>query len=304
LGFGPDPNSPWNLLTDDTGLYFNGYQKGVDDHVPLYVERNGHVDPNVYPSDLMRGGGADLINTPISDLDIAMMNDLGWGPNRPSWLPAPPAPNQPPPPDTSANMILRDGASGNYEIYNIGNNAILAGYPLGKVGTNWQAVGLGGFNGTATTDMVLRDSNSGAFEVYNISNNNITNAASLGTVGLDWQFGGFGNFSSMPGETDMILRNTGNGALEVYDIANNALMSAYSMGAVGLDWQVAGFGDFSSRANETDMIMRNANTGALEVYDIANNALMSAYSMGARQRLRPIPIRLLSIPIRPPRHRH
>jgi hypothetical protein len=198
-------------------------------------------------------------------------------------------------PGTTADAIMRDGATGNYEIYNIGNNAILAGYPLGQVGTNWQFVGLGGFNNTNagqvgnaalsgfanTTDMVLRDSNSGAFEVYNISDNNIINAASLGAVGLNWQFGGFGDFSSRPGETDMILRNSANGALEVYDIANNALVSAYSMGAVGLDWQIAGFGDFSSNPNETDMIMRNVNTGALEVYDIASNALMSAYSMGA-----------------------
>jgi hypothetical protein len=201
--------------------------------------------------------------------------------------------NPPPPPGTTAHAVMRDGTTGRYEIYNIGNNTILAGYSLGQVGINWQSVGLGAFNNTVqagnaalggfadTVDMVLRDSNSGAFEVYNISANNIINAASLGAVGLNWQFGGFGDFSSRAGETDMILRNSANGALEVYDIANNALVSAYSMGAVGLDWQVAGVGDFSSRPNETDMIMRNANTGALEVYDIANNALMSAYSMGA-----------------------
>jgi hypothetical protein len=197
------------------------------------------------------------------------------------------------PAGTTANAIMRDGTTGNYEIYNIGKNAILAGYLLGQVGTSWQFVGLGGFNNTGqsgnaglagvanTTDMVLRDSTSGAFEVYNISDNNIIGAASLGAVGLNWQFGGFGGFSSRPGETDMILRNSGNGALEVYNIANNALMSAYSMGAVGLDWRIAGFGDFSSQPNETDMIMRNSNTGSLEVYNIANNALISAYSMGA-----------------------
>jgi probable HAF family extracellular repeat protein len=198
-----------------------------------------------------------------------------------------PSPNPPPPSGTTADMILRGAnnssavVAGHYEIYDIGSNSILAGYSLGAVGTDWQFVGLGGFNGSDTTDMVLRNSSTGAFEVYDVSNNNITNASSLGSVGLNWQFGGFGDFSSNPGETDMILRNTGNGALEVYDIANNSLTNAFSMGAVGLNWQIAGFGDFSSRPNETDMIMRNTSTGALEVYDIANDALTSAFSMGA-----------------------
>jgi probable HAF family extracellular repeat protein len=150
-------------------------------------------------------------------------------------------PNPPPPAGTTADMILRHGADGQYEIYDIGNNAILAGYSLGQVGTDWQFVGLGGFNGADTTDMVLRSSSTGAFEVYDISNNNITSAGSLGSVGLNWQFGGFGDFSGDPGETDMILRNTANGALEVYDIVSNTLAGAASLGSVGLDWQVGGF---------------------------------------------------------------
>ena len=44
---------------------------------------------------------------------------------------------------------------GQYEIYDIGNNAILAGYHLGQVGTDWGFVTLGGFFGSDTTDMLL-----------------------------------------------------------------------------------------------------------------------------------------------------
>ena len=54
-------------------------------------------------------------------------------------------PNPPPPAGTTADMILRQGAFGTYEIYDIGNNAMLAAYQLGQVGTEWQFVGLGGF---------------------------------------------------------------------------------------------------------------------------------------------------------------
>jgi hypothetical protein len=190
------------------------------------------------------------------------------------------APNPPPPAGTTADLILRDGGNGDYEIYNLGGNAILAAGPLGQVGTDWQVAGVGAFDAPDTSDMILRNSNSGAFEIYDISNNNIANAAAMGQVGLEWSVAGFGDFSSRANETDMLMRNSNTGAFEIYDLANNAITSAASMGQVGLEWSVAGFGDFSGRANETDMLMRNSNTGAFEIYDIANNTLGSFASMG------------------------
>jgi hypothetical protein len=185
--------------------------------------------------------------------------------------------NAPPPPATTADMILRDG-SGNYEIYDIGANSILAAYSLGQVGSQWQFAGLGGFLGSDTTDMMLRNSGTGGFEVYDISNNNITNAGFLGTVGLNWQVMGFGNFSSR-GETDMVLRNSNTGGVEVYDLANNQITGAAFMGTVGLDWQFSGIGNFSGRGT-SDMLLRNSNTGGLEVYDIDSNQITGAAFVG------------------------
>jgi hypothetical protein len=173
-------------------------------------------------------------------------------------------------------MILRHSADGLYEIYDIGNNAILAGYQLGQVGTEWQFAGLGGFQTGHTSDMLLRNGASGAFEVYDIGNNNITNAASLGAVGLNWQVAGFGNFSSR-GETDMLMRDSNSGAFEIYDIFNNQITGAFSAGAVGLNWRVAGI---DSHGTESDLVLRDTNTGALEIYDIRNNQITSAVSLG------------------------
>jgi hypothetical protein len=192
--------------------------------------------------------------------------------------PAPPG-NPPPPPGTTADMVLRHGADGKYEIYDIGGNRLLAAYQLGQVGTDWRFVTLGGFFGTDTTDMLLRNANTGGFEVYDIVNNNITRAGFLGNVGLDWQVMGFGNFSSF-GETDMMLRNANNGGVLVYDIRNNQIIGNNFMGAVGLDWQIAGFGNFSSRGT-SDMILRNVNSGALLVYNINSNQITGATFMGA-----------------------
>src|SRR5262249_40557281 len=145
------------------------------------------------------------------------------------------SPYPPPPPGTSADMILRR-ADGTYAIYDLGNNASLAAHPLAQVGTDWQFAGLGGFQAGDSADMLLRSASTGGFEVYDISNNNVTNTAFLGNVGMDWQVMGFGNFSSR-GETDMILRNANTGGVEVYDIANNQITGAHFMGSVGLDWQ-------------------------------------------------------------------
>jgi endoglucanase len=186
--------------------------------------------------------------------------------------------NPPPPAGTTADMILRHGADGQYEIYDIGNNALLAAYQLGTVGTDWQFVGVRPFYGSDAGDMLLRNGSTGGFEVYDISNNNITGAAFLGAVGMEWQVMGFGNFSSR-GETDMILRNVNTGGVEVYDIHNNQITGANFMGTVGLDWQFSGVGNFSGRGT-SDLLLRNASTGGLEVYNISNNAVTNAGFIG------------------------
>src|SRR5262249_8573992 len=111
----------------------------------------------------------------LTNLDLLITEALGY--QHP--VPTPP----PPPAATTADMILRHGADGKYEIYDLGNNAILVAAQLGQVGTDWQFAGLGGFFGNDTTDMLLRSASTGGFEAYDISNNVITGAAFLGNVG-------------------------------------------------------------------------------------------------------------------------
>jgi hypothetical protein len=185
---------------------------------------------------------------------------------------------------TSADMVMRNGSTGQFEIYDVGQNAILGAATLGYVESKsqqaqWQLAGLGSFNGADTADMMLRNTTTGALELYDVNNNNFTAGFSVGQVGPEWSVSGFGAFSSRPGETDMLMRN-GIGQFEIYDISNNAITSAAPMGQVGPEWSVAGFGDFSTRPNETDMLMRNSNTGQFEIYDISNNQLTSAAPMG------------------------
>jgi hypothetical protein len=204
----------------------------------------------------------------ITQVDKTVMNAIGWNET--------PPPNPAPPPGTTADLIMRHGADGQYYIYDIGGNALLAAYKLGQVGTDWSVSGLGSFQTGDTTDMLLRNNSTGGFEVYDVKNNNITNAAFLGAVGSTWATIGFGDFSSL-GETDMLMRTLPSGGLEVYDIKNNQITNAAFLGAIGSNWLTAGI---SNHGTESDLVERNFSTGGLEIYDINGNAITNAAFLG------------------------
>ena len=77
---------------------------------------------------------------------------------------------------------MRHGSDGQYYIYDIGNNALLAAYSWVRSGPIGRLPASATFSAT-TRMMLLRNSNSGACYVYDVENNNITGSASLGNVG-------------------------------------------------------------------------------------------------------------------------
>jgi hypothetical protein len=214
----------------------------------------------------------------LTPLDFQVMNALGF---------TSPVINPPLQPGTTAVMVLRQTSAppsitnGQYQIYDLGNNATLAGYTLGRLGANWQFVTLGRFNDGDTSDMLLRDG--GVFQVYDIVNNTITRTARLGEVGSNWQALAFGSFGPIVGNTDMLLRDSNpaaGGAMFVYNISNNQITGAAPMGAVGLDWQFSGVGNFGNVPGASDLLLRNVDTGGLQVYDIVNNQLANSAFIG------------------------
>jgi hypothetical protein len=185
---------------------------------------------------------------------------------------APPS-NPPAAPSTTADLILRR-ADGTFEIYNIGSNAILAGYSLGQVATAWQYAGLGRFFSSDSADIMLRNTVTGGFQVYDTVNNNITATALLGQVGLEWNVAGFGHFMAGGAETDMMLTFSNNGvtSFEAYGISDNKITTAGLFGRVGTEWQVAGFGPGNGT---TDMVSKRDDSNNVITYglyhDIKNN---------------------------------
>jgi hypothetical protein len=267
-----DPGAPWTVTLDNPAAFtgtISGFAKGD------FIDLTGTAATGVSYSGgvLTVLNGSSVVVTlnlagPYTSADFTLSPDGHGGTDIGTQISVP-----------TADMILRQGSTGEFEIYNLGNNVVLGASALGQVGTEWVFMGLGDFNGTDSTDMILRDSNTGVFEVYDISSDTITAATSMGQVGLEWQLAGFGNFNGPSGGTDMMLRNVYTGVFELYDITNNTVTSANPFGQVGLEWQVAGFGDFNGDGT-TDMMLRNTQTGFFEVYDINNSKLTSWNSLG------------------------
>jgi hypothetical protein len=83
-------------------------------------------------------------------------------------------------------MLLRNGTTGGFEVYDISDNNITHAAFLGNVGLDWQVMGFGNFSSMpGETDMILRNVNTGGVEVYDIANHQIANAAFMGAVGLN-----------------------------------------------------------------------------------------------------------------------
>jgi hypothetical protein len=94
-----------------------------------------------------------LLLAQLTPVDIQVMDALGF--SSPVINPAAPA-------ATSAVMVLREtsapptDANGTYVIYDLGTNATLAGYTLGRLGTDRDFVAVGRFNDGDTSDILLR----------------------------------------------------------------------------------------------------------------------------------------------------
>jgi probable HAF family extracellular repeat protein len=152
----PNAQGVYSYITlDDPLAHRDTVPNGINNAgqiVGSYVDASNHEHGFLYS-----GGTFTTLDDPL-----ATKGTLAWGINAAGQIVgeyvdasgvhgflATLGPNPPPPAGTTADMILRGSNTsaavmGQYEIYDIGNNAILAGYSLGQVGTDWAFVALGG----------------------------------------------------------------------------------------------------------------------------------------------------------------
>ena len=181
-----------------------------------------------------------------------------------------------------ADLFMRDGVTGNLQIFDIVSGELGAGGVIGAVGADWQGFGVGDFSGNAgESDAVIHSDSTGALYLLDIQHNQLVGQGSLGAVGAEWQLLGVGDFSGNPGESDIAMRDGNTGAIDLLDIQDNQLVAPpISIGGIGLEWQALGVGDFSGNANETDLLMHDTQTGAIVVFDIQHNQIVGSSSPG------------------------
>lgn len=187
------------------------------------------------------------------------------------------------PSGSSAYLLLRRVSDGSQYFYDIGNNNILANYPLGQVGGEWQVIGTGDFSGKpGETDVLMERTSDDTLEFFTISGNSISASAPFSTImPLNTQIVGVGDFSGNPNETDLMLRSS-TGTFDIWDMKSfSSVVEHNNAGQVGEEWNILGFGDFSGNPNETDMLMRNSSTGSVVVYDITDNLISSLGQIGS-----------------------
>src|SRR6516225_1678161 len=111
-------SSPAYFSTDNgnsVDYYWNTYANGFDldgDLGDWWSSGPSNLDPTG-PDAFLDISNPGQING-LSSFDLTLMQTIGWLET--------PVTNPPPPAGTTADMILRHGADGKYEIYNIGNN--------------------------------------------------------------------------------------------------------------------------------------------------------------------------------------
>ena len=69
------------------------------------------------------------------------------------------------------------------------------GASLGVIGTNWDAAGVGDFDGDGDSDVLLRNSNDGQLYIYTTENGQLSGGGNVAVFGAQWAVGGIGDFN-------------------------------------------------------------------------------------------------------------
>ena len=147
--------------------------------------------------------------------------------------------------------MLRNSASGSFELYQVAGGGVLSGSSVAAVGNNLQVSGLGNFSGSSTTQMIMEQANeapgTNAYWLYTYNPSSAAFAGHVaGTVGSNLTVVGFGDLLGN-GHTQMVMeQNNGNYWLYSYSAPTNSL-SGMLVGAIGSNFHEVGFGQLARR---------------------------------------------------------
>ena len=167
-----------------------------------------------------------------------------------------------------SEMLLRNAASGSFELYQVAGGGVLSGSSVAAVGNNFQVKGFGNFSEPNTTQMMMQDNSgdasNGQLELYTYQPSTASfSGINVGKVGSNLSIVGCADLLGN-GSTQMVMeQNNGNYWLYTYSASTNSL-SGLLVGAIGSNFHVVGFGSLGT-SGQDEMLMQDA-AGDFEVY--------------------------------------
>jgi hypothetical protein len=156
-----------------------------------------------------------------------------------------------------SQILLRNAASGSFELYQITSGGVLDGQAVAPVGNNFQVKGFGHFSQNTTTQMLMQDTSgdasSGQLELYTYQPSTASfGGINVGKVGLNLNIVGTADLRGI-GSTQMVMQqDNGNFWLYTYDPNTNSL-SGQLVGAIGSNFHVVGFGTLGVAGKDGDV---------------------------------------------------
>jgi hypothetical protein len=175
--------------------------------------------------------------------------------------------------DLRVDLLMRR-TDGNLVMYLMNGFQVGAAQILGVIGTEWNLLASGDYNGDGISDMLYRRSTDGALVLYLMNGFQIIGAQLMGAIGLDWNKAGVGDFNG-DGRKDLVLRRSSDGLMVIYLMDGFNIIGAQIIGAIGTDWTLIGVADFDGDG-KADFLMQRAD-GLLAMY------LMNGFNIKAAQ---------------------
>ncbi|MSP03546.1 MAG: VCBS repeat-containing protein [Acetobacteraceae bacterium] len=214
--------------------------------------------------DLMNGvafnGG---ISYDISDIDLAILKDLGV-------------------PISNSTALRTGGATASLPPLNLTAAVTLAG----RMGQEWTAFAAADFTGAGKGDIAWRDA-SGRISDWTLDGGRITGVAlDDGKMGVEWQVAGSNDFNN-DGRADLVWRDNGNLAVWLMN-GSHVAGSGSVNGHMGTEWQVAGTGDVNGDGRgdvngdgRGDVIWTNGN-GQIAIWELDGSRLAAFATTSGR----------------------
>jgi FG-GAP-like repeat len=271
-GFLPHPTTPTKPVTDRVVVVVGSYGDVIRVQVAAISSVDGSEGPRSDPSEWIRFVAPppppEPTPTPTPTPEPAPAPTPSPAPTpTPSPAPTPtpsPAPTPPPAPaptptplppaetspdfdgDGQADLLLREGASGNIHVWTMDENGPSASMRVGVLPTTSAIAGNGDYDGDGHADLLSRDDTTTAVNVHLLVDGAVVGGGQV-VPALDpaWELAGSGDFDGN-GRDDILLRNPRARRLEIWFMngpeieSRTRLLDPYST-----TWQVAGVADFS-----------------------------------------------------------